>query len=210
MAVVKNLNSNYTITNKVNPLANVIVETHTMFVNGNLLVGGNTTQVTKTDLYVTDNLITVNKGETGSGVTLGRAGLEVDRGSSANVQIIYNESSQKWQITNDGTIYYNIVSTSSASGLTAVVDDTAPALGGNLDTYARSIFSSNVAYVKFDNNLAIKTTTVAPTAIANYNIVYAQMPNSGGSGLYVTNTTTANQELATQTRNIAYSIIFSS
>ena len=52
MAVVKNLNSNYTITNKVNPLANVIVETHTMFVNGNLLVGGNTTQVTKTELSI--------------------------------------------------------------------------------------------------------------------------------------------------------------
>jgi hypothetical protein len=210
MAVVKNLNSNYTITNKVNPLANVIVETHTMFVNGNLLVGGNTTQVTKTDLYVTDNLITVNKGESGAGVTLGRAGIEVDRGSFANVQIIYNESSQKWQITNDGTTYYNIVSTTSPSGLTAVVDDAAPALGGNLDTYTRSIFSSNVAYVKFDNNVAIKTTTVAPTAVANYDIIYAQTPNSGGSGLYVTNTTTTNQELATQTRNIAYSIIFSS
>lgn len=207
MAAVSNFNTNYTITNKGTWLANVIVATHTMFVDGNLLVGGNTTQVTKTDLYITDNLITVNKGETGSGVTLGRAGLEVDRGLSANVQIIYNESTQKWQITNDGTTYYNIVSTTSPSGLTAVVDDTAPALGGNLDTYTRSIFSSNVAYVKFDDNLAIKTTSVAPGAIANYNIVYAQTPISGGSGLYVTNTTNSNRELASSRKAIVYSLV---
>ena len=207
MAAVSNFNTNYTITNKGTWLANVVVSTHTMFVNGNLLVGGNTTQVTKTDLYITDNLITVNKGESGAGVTLGRAGIEVDRGSSANVQIIYNESTQKWQRTNDGTVYYNIVSTSSPSGLTAVVDDTAPALGGNLDTYTRSIFSSNVAYVKFDDNLAIKTTTVAPSAIANYNIVYAQTPISGGSGLYVTNTTNSNRELASSRKAIVYSLV---
>jgi hypothetical protein len=209
MAVVKNLNSNYTITNKVNPLANVIVETHTMFVNGNLLVGGNTTQVTKTDLYVTDNLITVNKGEIGAGVTLGRAGLEVDRGSFANVQLIYREDYQKWSITNDGTTYANISAT-TGSGSLSVYDDKIPQLGGDLDTLSQSIFSSNVAYVKFDDNVAIKTTTVAPTAVASYDIIYAQTPQGGGSGLYVTNTTTTNQELATQTRNIAYSIIFSS
>lgn len=207
MAAVSNFNTDYIITNKGTQLANVIVATHTMFVDGNLLVGGNTTSVNKTDLYVTDNLITVNKGEIGSGVTLGRAGIEVDRGSSANVQIIYNEVNQKWQITNDGTTYYNIVSTASPSGLTAVVDDAAPALGGNLDTYTRSIFSSNVAYVQFDDNLAIKTTTVAPGAIANYNIVYAQTPNGGGSGLYVTNTTNSNRELASSRKAIVYSLV---
>ena len=207
MAVVKNLNSNYTITNKVNPLANVIVETHTLFVNGNLLVGGNTTQVTKTDLSVTDNLIMLNSGETGSGISLGTAGLEVDRGTAANVQLIYNESVNKWQLTNDGITYYNIVS--SSSGLTAIFDDKAPQLGGNLDVLGTNIFSSNTANVRFDDNVAIKNTTVAPEIYAGYNVVYAQTPNGGGSGLYITNTTTANQELATQQRNIAFSIIFS-
>lgn len=208
MAVVKNLNSNYTITNKVNPLANVIIETHTVFVNGNLLVGGNTTQVTKTDLSVSDNLITLNKGETGSGITLGTAGLEVDRGSAANVQLIYREEYQRWSLTNDGTTYANIAFSTGSSTL-SVYDDKAPQLGGDLDTLGQTIFSSTLSHVKFDDNVAIKNTTVAPTAISNYNIVYAQTPNGGGSGLYVTNTTKTNQELATQERNIAFSIIFS-
>jgi hypothetical protein len=207
MAAVKRLNSDYTITNKDTWLANVTVATHTFFVNGNLLVGGNSTQVTKTDLYVTDNLITVNKGETGAGVTLGQAGLEVDRGSLANVQLIYNESVDKWQITNDGITYLSIVS--SSTGLTAVRDDPAPQLGANLDTLATSIFSSNVPYVQFNDNIAISNTTVQPIGISSNNIIFAQSPMGGGSGLYVTNTTVGSQELATQQRNIAYSIIFS-
>jgi hypothetical protein len=85
--------------------------------------------------------------------------------------------------------------------------DAAPALGGNLDTYTRSIFSSNVAYVQFDDNLAIKTTSVVPGAIANYNIVYAQTPISGGSGLYITNTTNSNRELASSRKAIVYSLV---
>ena len=206
MAAVKRINSDYTITNKDTWLANVTVATHTMFVNGNLLVGGNTTQVTKTDLFVTDNLVTINKGETGAGVTLGRAGIEVDRGSLANVQLIYNETYKKWSLTNDGTIYGNISFTTGAYAL-AVYDDKAPQLGGNLDTLSQSIFSSNVTYVKFDDNVAVQYTTVAPAAVANYNIAYAQTPSSGGSGLYVTNTTNANRELASTTKAIVYALV---
>jgi hypothetical protein len=208
MAAVKRINSDYTITNKDTWLANVTVATHTMFVQGNLLVGGNTTQVTKTDLAVTDNLIILNSGETGPGISLGRAGIEIDRGTQANVQLIYNETYKKWSLTNDGSIYGNISFSTGVSAIT-VYDDKAPQLGGDLDTLGQSIFSSNLAYVKFDDNVAIKNTAVAPASIANYNIVYAQTPSTGGSGLYVTNTTNATQELATQRRNIAFSIIFS-
>jgi hypothetical protein len=205
MAAVKRINSDYTITNKDTWLANVTVATHTMFVNGNLLVGGNTTQVTKSDLYITDNLITINKGETGSGITLGRAGIEVDRGTAANVQLIYNEATQKWSLTNDGITYFNIVS--SSTGLTAVRDDPAPQLGGNLDVLGRNIFSSDTANVRFDNNVAVQYTTVAPAAYTGYNVVYAQTPVAGGSGLYVTNTTNTNRELASTTKAIVYALV---
>ena len=206
MAAVKRLNSDYTITNKDTWLANVTVATHTMFVNGNLLVGGNTTQVTKTDLFVTDNLITINKGETGAGITLGRAGIEVDRGLSANVQLIYNETYKKWSLTNDGIVYANIAFSTGTSTL-SVYDDKAPQLGGDLDTLSQSIFSSSLPYVKFDDNVAIKNTTVAPTAVSNYNLVYAQTPNGGGSGLYVTNTTNSNRELASTVKAIVYALV---
>lgn len=206
MASVSNFNTNYTITNKGTPLANVIVATHTMFVDGNLLVGGNTTQVTKTELSISDNTITLNKGEAGAGVSLGTAGIEIDRGSSANVSVLWNETYQKWSLTNDGTTFANI-STSTGAGSVSIIGDTAPQLGGNLDVLTRSIYSSDTNLVKFDDNLAISTTTITPAAISNYNVVYAKTPEAGGSGLFTTNTTNSNRELASSRKAIVYSLV---
>jgi len=206
MPAVKVLNGNYTITNKNTALANVVVATHTMFVDGNLLVGGNTTQVTKTDLNISDNTITLNKGETGSGVTLGTAGIDVDRGSAANVSILWNEAIDKWTLTTDGTTYSNIA-VSSGSGTIAIVDDLTPTLGGNLNVLARTIYSSNVNIIKFENNLAVATTSVNPGAISNYNIITAKTPEAGGSGLYTTNTANSTREIPTTRKSIVYSLV---
>ena len=206
MAAVKSLNGNYTITNKQIFGANVTVATHTMFVDGNLIVGGNATSVTKTDLAITDNIIVLNKGETGAGVTLGLAGITVDRGSAANVSVEWNETYKKWTLTNDGATFANI-STSTGTGAIAIVDDLTPTLGGNLNVLARSIYSGNTTVVKFDNNLAISTTSVNPAAISNYNIVTAKSPESGGSGLYTTTTTNSTREIASTRKAIVYSLV---
>ena len=115
MAVVKSLNSDYTLTNKIKTNANITLATHTVFVQGNLFVGGNATAITKTDLNITDNTITVNAGETGPGVTLNTAGLSVDRGSLANVSILWNETVGRWTLTNDGTTYASIQTGSTAT-----------------------------------------------------------------------------------------------
>jgi len=118
MAVVKSLNTDYTITNKIIPSANITLATNTVFIQGNLYVGGNATAVTKTDLNITDNIITVNAGETGPGVTLNTAGLNVDRGSLANVAILWNESTGKWTLTNNGTSY-EVIQTGSGTAVTS-------------------------------------------------------------------------------------------
>jgi len=207
MSVTKRINGDYTITTATDSLANVTISTNTLYIDGNLQVGGNATMITKTDMSITDNLIVLNKGEAGSGITLGTAGLEIDRGSSANVRLIYNDTYHKWQITNDGSTYANI-SASSGSGTINIIDDLAPQLGGNLDVLARSIFSSNTQQVKFDSNVAVQTQTGTPTAISGYTIVYSQTPGGGGSGLYTTNLTKTAQELATKSAAIKYSIIF--
>jgi hypothetical protein len=171
-----------------------------------LLVGGNTTMVYKTDMAVSDNIIVLNSGETGSGVTLGYAGIEVDRGLLPNTALRWDELTDRWQISIDGITYGNIV-TSSGSGAFQIEIDTAPVLGGPLETNAYPILSGNSYPVSFDSNLAIKNTVTAPNTIAGYNVIYAQDPNTGGSGLYVTNTTVQNKELATQRRSIVYSLV---
>ena len=120
MATIKSLNTDYIITNKINSGANITLSTNTVYVDGNLVVGGNTTSVTKTDLRISDNIIFVNSGETGAGVTLNTAGLAVDRGSQANVSIVWNETLDVWTLTNDGTTF-QAISVGATSGVSSIV-----------------------------------------------------------------------------------------
>jgi hypothetical protein len=77
-------------------------------VSGNLTVQGTTTTVNSTTINLADNIITLNSNATGSASQ--NAGIEVERGDDANVSIRWNETSNAWQITNDGTTYNNISS----------------------------------------------------------------------------------------------------
>lgn len=65
-----------------------------VFITGDLTVQGNTTTVNTTNMLIEDNIILLNKGELGSSVTEGTAGIEIDRGTSTqgNSQILWNES----------------------------------------------------------------------------------------------------------------------
>jgi len=206
MAVVNNLNTDLLITNSVNPDANITLQSTTVYVDGNLIVGGNSTAVTKVDLDVTDNLITLNKGETGAGVTLTYAGIEVDRGSSADVAIRWNETVNKWQITENGSTYANI-GISSGGGGSSLSDDPDPTLAANLDVASFTISSESTDYVTFDSNLAIRYTSVAPSTVADHNVIYAQTPANGGSGLYVTNTSDADRQVSTVRNSVVYSLV---
>ncbi|NBQ97489.1 MAG: hypothetical protein EBU12_04545, partial [Microbacteriaceae bacterium] len=65
-------------------------------VSGNFTVAGTPTTVNSTVMTVKDNIITVNKGESGTGVSLDVAGLDVDRGDLARQRLIWKESVGKW------------------------------------------------------------------------------------------------------------------
>ena len=67
-----------------------------LIVAGNMTVNGTTTAVNTTNMTVKDNIVTVNKGELGSGVSLRYAGFEVDRGDLARERLIWDETVGKW------------------------------------------------------------------------------------------------------------------
>lgn len=75
-------------------------------VTGNLVVDGSTLTVAAENLQVEDNIITVNYGETGAGVTLRYSGIEVDRGSLDNVSLLFDENDDTWNIV-EGSGYAN-------------------------------------------------------------------------------------------------------
>ena len=66
-------------------------ETGTVELSGNLLVKGTTTTVNSTVVDITDNIITLNSGENGAGITLGEAGIKIDRGFEPDAFFKYDE-----------------------------------------------------------------------------------------------------------------------
>ena len=115
-------------------------------VTGDLTVSGTTTSINTETLTVDDNIIILNNNVTGSPTE--NAGIEVERGTSANVLVRWNETSDKWETTNDGTTYGNIV-TSADSG---TVTSTMIADGTIVDTDVNA--SAAIAHSKLANATA--------------------------------------------------------
>jgi hypothetical protein len=66
-------------------------------IKGNLYVEGNTSVLDTLVVEFQDNILLVNSRETGPGVTLHQAGIEIDRGSSENFRIVYNEDTSSFE-----------------------------------------------------------------------------------------------------------------
>ena len=108
-----------------------------LVVSGDFTVNGTTTTVNTTEMTVSDNIITLNNDVTGAPSE--NAGIEVERGSSSNVSIRWNETSDQWEFTNDGASYTALGSGGGGGGLANIVDDISPQLGGNLDANGNNI-----------------------------------------------------------------------
>jgi len=80
--------------------------TNNLTVGGNLNVTGTVNSVSTTQVNIVDNKINLNTDFTGSPTA--DAGIRVERGSEADVEILWNESADNWTVTNDGTNYHAI------------------------------------------------------------------------------------------------------
>jgi hypothetical protein len=87
--------------------------TNNLTVGGNLNVTGTVNSVNTTQVNIVDNKINLNTDHTGPAIT--DAGLRVERGDSADVEILWNETSDNWTLTNNGTNYHAIARKYSAS-----------------------------------------------------------------------------------------------
>jgi hypothetical protein len=69
-----------------------------LVINGDFFISGKSYIIETTDLKIKDNLITINSGETGAGVSAGIAGFEIDRGSLEKYVFIFDESSDTFRV----------------------------------------------------------------------------------------------------------------
>ena len=67
-----------------------------VIITGNLDIKGQTTTIESTTATIKDNIIVLNNGEPGSGITLGSSGIQIDRGRNGSVvlstKVVFNES----------------------------------------------------------------------------------------------------------------------
>lgn len=75
-------------------------------ITGNFYVNGEFLKVTPTEVSTKDNIIVLNDGEPGSGVGNGTgiAGIEVDRGTETNYQIIFDENDDLFKVGEIGNL----------------------------------------------------------------------------------------------------------
>lgn len=88
-----------------------------LVVSGDLTINGTTTTINTATLNVSDNIVVLNNDVTGSPTE--NAGLEVERGTSTNVLVRWNETNDKWELTNDGSTYGNVITSADSGTVTA-------------------------------------------------------------------------------------------
>ena len=161
-----------------------------LVVSGNLTTSGTRTYANTTTVQLGDNIITLNAEIPTVLAPTENAGFEVNRGSSANVSLLWNEANDNWTATNDGSYFYVLAD--------AAVDATQNA----------SITSvTNTATAAFLAANSAATLSAATDATQNTNITNAQ--NTADAAFSSGNTATTLQSAVNLTQNNSITAVFS-
>jgi len=89
-----NNNNEFEFNNGINVNGNSLFNNN-LTITGNLIVNGDQVIQNSETVLIEDNIITLNNGETGNGISSGMAGIEIDRGTGDKFQIVFVESENK-------------------------------------------------------------------------------------------------------------------
>jgi len=162
-----------------------------VIVGGNLTVSGTTTTVNTETINLADNQILLNSNETGTPSQNG--GIEIERGTSTNKTLVWNETDDKWTVgsetfvagTFEGALTGNVtgdvtgdVTASSSSDLTLSTDSDMLFKSANTVFNFQHTSSANAAKPPQLNIKNTDTATVADQLIGEFRFIAA---NSLGS-----------------------------
>lgn len=160
-------------------------------ISGNLIVSGTTTTLDTTNTNVTDNILTVNAGESGAGVTAGSAGIEVDRGTATNYEFKFDESDDSFKIgqigslqkvatrqdtpTDNGVAHWDAASAQFVTGSTLTYDGSSLAVSGSVsatngqffgwgDNSTRIVGNSSTDVIEFLTSGGVQRAEVTSTS----------------------------------------------
>lgn len=215
MPTYKRIDGDYVITT-INSNDYMVVNTHTLEVNGNLNVRGNLTYIEVTELKVDDPFITVAANNSGviANALFQNQGLVAQTSANTFAGLRFNNPTEEWEISanvaaNGAPITpYQALATSAATAPGGNVGDIQFKNSGNT-------FSGNAAFnfdeanasVSLQGLLVLGNVGAAPTATANAATLYNAAEGSGGTGVYV-KSTTVDDELVSKSAAIVFAIIF--
>ena len=164
-------------------IAGVKTFSDNMILSGNLTVNGTTTTVNSNTVNIGDNIIVLNSDETGTPSADG--GVEIERGTSANVLLTYKESTDRWQFTNDGSTYYNIPISTEYTNTVGTVTSVAATAGTGISVSGSPITTSGTITVTntdkgSSQNIFKNLATASGTAVADTNNDTATFANGTG------------------------------
>jgi hypothetical protein len=167
--------------------------TDTVTIN-NLTVTGTEVIVDVENLAVRDNIIHINSGESGAGISRISGGITIDRGTETAANILYNDANDRFELnfplategnvvasatnlittgqtltTNINTVSTNLVSTG------AIVDD----VSGNLITTGQTLQTQITSNDTDITNLSSNLVTTGQTLTTNTNTVATNLVTTG-------------------------------
>jgi hypothetical protein len=152
--------------------------TNNLLVGGNLNVTGTINSVNTTQVNIVDNKINLNTDFIG--IPLADAGIRVERGDGADVEILWNETSDNWTLTNNGTNYHAIArkyaeNLANPSTLTALV-------------VTHNLGSDDVTVQVFETagSKALVETDIERTSANTVTLRFATAPASGAYRVVIT------------------------
>jgi hypothetical protein len=153
--------------------------TNNLTVGGNLNVTGTINSVNTTQVNIVDNKINLNTDFTGAPTA--DAGIRVERGDGADVEILWNETNDNWTLSNNGTNYHAIVR-KFASDITTTAE--APytfAATHNLGTrdVAVAVYSNSSPYGEVEVDVDHTSTSVVT-------LTFAAAPTAGAYRVVIT------------------------
>jgi hypothetical protein len=127
-------NGDYTI--QVQEGGNIVLDTGSaeglVTITGDLVVQGETTTVNTTNTFIEDNILELNSGETGAGITLEESGIRVNRGAFPDAFLTFDERLQWADPITASTLYGQFVLRKDGGSLVGLRTNAITTGGGDL------------------------------------------------------------------------------
>jgi hypothetical protein len=152
-----------------------------LVVSQNLTVSGVVTYANTQTLLIGDNIISLNADLPSDVAPSEDAGIEVNRGSSANVYLQWSEGIDKWQFTEDGSSFYTIPTNTAVE----TAQSAAEAAPGIANSYAVLVGAAGNAYADLVGTNAGTGANSFATSIGASSNAYAESIGTSGNAYAV-------------------------